>query len=234
LNYLSFLKVVESNGKYYGLNDLDEIFRSDGDVRFWEYVSGTETSTSHFDLVANEKGVYLLERQVGVAGATIYKTPDFGETWEPTSTVVTEFGGIFPHQDNLFYWDWQSGLFKSEDDGTTWNSTGAGLGHFLNFNPEAPSFYSSDDHLFVYDYSEVRASNNGGLTFKKINNNLVGEFGVSGVERLFSDGDYTVAIQSSKISVTEGINDQWADITENLLVSASSLCSLLGTSNVCF
>ncbi len=208
---------VAHHGNYFVIGNNQKLYRSDGDLRHWQD-SGIQftTGVSH-RLVSDGTNFYLFEYDTwNGSPATVYKSIDDGLSWSSTSGIVNSALDVIVYNSALFEWRGNQGLFRSQNDGVTWQSVGAGLNELTQGSSEA-TVYSDGTHLFVYGYYAIMVSTNNGLTFTKISNNLLSDFGSSiGAEYLASDGNIIVALTYNGIHFSHVLSDQWFNISENL------------------
>ena len=216
--YLGLNDVVELKGQFFAHDFNRDVYRSEGNLRQWQKVSTLAQSDSR-KLVSTGEGLFLLTSTwTGQANiVSIYQSTDQGSTWTPTTTLTNvSYSSVVGHQGALFQFQMGYGLFKSTDGGINWKSTGAGLGVFGQFSNSA-NLYASGKVLYVYDYGNIAASTDGGLTFSLINNNLRDASGNKvGAEYLAADGDNIVVLNYKGIYFGKGLSDQWASIKGNL------------------
>ncbi|HRI62291.1 MAG TPA: T9SS type A sorting domain-containing protein, partial [Saprospiraceae bacterium] len=138
--------------------------------------------------------------------------------WQPTGTSENSYY-LTAHNGYLFEWREFSGLFRSQNGGATWQSVGAGLGDLSTNSPfGGPPIYSGGNTLFLFDYYTIYASTNNGLTFNKINDNLLSQWGSTvGADLLVSDGTAVAIISSDgHLYYSPNLGDQWVEISANL------------------
>jgi hypothetical protein len=215
-NYLIF-PYTAHQGSFFGVDYDQKLYQSVGDMRHWQATGTQFTPGISHQLLSAGANFYMFEYDSWNANpATIYQSSDLGMNWTPTGGTSSNALGIVAKGDYLFEWRGYLGLFRSQNGGITWQSVGAGLSELAQGSGDA-TVYSDGIHLFVYDYYTIMVSSNNGLTFTKINNNLQGSFGFPiGADNLASDGNIVVIYNSEGVFLSQGLNDQWFDISANL------------------
>lgn len=211
-------KIIEHNGVYYGMDVQQNLYRSDGNFHQWTFVSGPFTSSSLQQLFSLNGHFYreeIITPWNGTATAQMFESPDEGLSWNLV-TVLSDASMLFAHKNWLFDWRGYYGLFRSADGGVSWQSVGAGLNDFSDFS-DSPRFFSNANALYAYGYNGIAVSTNGGLTFTKINNTLLGDLGYPmGAENLTANDDYVIALTSTGFFISPALSDQWVNINANL------------------
>ncbi len=208
---------IEHQGNFFSVDYDQKLYRSVGDLRHWQAIGVQFTPGISHRLLSAGSNFYMFEYNTwNGSPATIYKSTDLGLHWTPTGGITSSAFDIVATGDYLFEWRGFLGLFRSQNGGVTWQSVGAGLGEFAQGSSDV-TVYSDGIHVFVYDYNAIMVSSNNGLTFTKISNNLLGGFGFpTGANYLISDGNFVLAYDYEGIYLSQGLNDQWFDITANL------------------
>lgn len=109
---------------------------------------------------------YESELYIGTAhriGGVIYKSIDYGESWEPTCLTSNEIRELSLFKDKIFIMT-ADGLFATENDGKIWTNPNASL-----FSDEISSIITTADKIYVSTQLNLYVSENAGLTFKEIN-----------------------------------------------------------------
>ncbi len=216
-NYIQY-PVYAYKGSYFAIDYDRKLYRSVGDMRHWQSLGVQFPSGKSQVFLDAGSHFYRLESDNGWSAgpAIIYETTDNGLTWAPTGGVAENPTGLVAHAGMLFEWRGSTGLFRSSNGGISWQSVGAGLGPLAQFG-NSPVLYSDGAHLFAYDPSNIMVSSNNGLTFSKISNNLLSDFGFPiGAQYLVSDGNYLVVLAYNGIFLSQGLVDEWYDIAGNL------------------
>lgn len=215
-NYLS-APYTEYQGDYFAVDYDQKLYRSVGDLRHWQSTGVQFTPGISHRLLSAGANFYMFEYDTwNGTPATIYKSVDNGLHWTPTGGITNNVIGIVAKGDYLFEWRGFNGLFRSQNGGISWQSVGAGLSE-LNQGSGGATVFTDGNHVFVYNYNAIMVSNNNGLTFTKISNNLLNSFGFpTGAEYLTSDGNYVVIYDYEGVFLSQGLNDQWFNITGNL------------------
>ncbi|MBC7777861.1 MAG: T9SS type A sorting domain-containing protein [Phycisphaerae bacterium] len=205
------------NGNFFAVDYDQKLYRSMGDLRHWQASGVQFTAGISHKLVSEGANFYMFEYDGWNGGpTTIYKSTDNGLHWIPTGGTTSSAFETVAKGDYLFEWRGYLGLFRSQNGGITWQSVGAGLSSLAQGSGDV-YIYSDGVHLFAYDYNAIMVSSNNGLTFTKISNHLLNSFGYpTGADYLVSDGNVVVAIADDNIFLSQGLNDQWFDISANL------------------
>ncbi|MFN0214561.1 MAG: T9SS type A sorting domain-containing protein [Saprospiraceae bacterium] len=208
---------TEHQGNFFAVDYDQKLYKSVGDLRHWQTPGVQFTPGISHRLLSEGTNFYMFEYSTwNGSPATIYKSSDNGLHWTPTGGIASSAFDIVAKGDFLFEWRGYLGLFRSQNGGVTWQSVGAGLGEIAQGSGDV-TVYSDGIHLFVYDYNAIMVSGNNGLTFTKISNNLLGGFGFpTGADYLISDGNFVVVYDYEGIYLSQGLNDQWFDISANL------------------
>ncbi len=219
-NYPAFTNpVIWHQGAYYGINSDRKIYRSVGDLHHWTLLTGPLPNDHSYELLSTGSRLFRIDRSNSTnASSNIYESTDGGVSWSPVSVILpaNTYDPLIAHGGYLFRWQGSQGLFRSSDGGANWQSTGAGLGGFIDFSDQL-KLYSDGSVLYVYGYFTIAASTNSGLTFSQVNKNLLNDNGFqTGADAICSTGGLLVAANGNGVFVSQGLNDQWHKITANL------------------
>jgi len=184
---------VAAQGHLWGPNEERGVYRTQDGGRTWKKVLYVNPETGACDLAmdpSNSKILYagMWEHRrwpyyfrSGGPGSAIYRTTDGGETWKITNAGLPAgpYGriglGVTASAPNVVYALVEaedSGLFRSDDKGATWQRTcDEAIYDRINFRPFYYSRLTVDPNndLVVYVYSgSCSVSRDGGRTFETI------------------------------------------------------------------
>jgi photosystem II stability/assembly factor-like uncharacterized protein len=168
--------IVTFNGSYYVLDAQQVLHRSNGDLLHWDSVSQVVFNNYYNNLISTGDHFY---RQ---SNGNMYESVDNGVTWTPI-TQLSEYYNLVSHHDYIYLLSMTGGLFRTGNGGVSWEIMAA-VGLELNQYDTYDNYInaSSDSLLLAYGPGLLFASSDHGLTFHRINANIlagpdVGKFG---------------------------------------------------------
>lgn len=162
-----------------------------------------------------------------LSNSKLNKTVNSGEDWVEIETPFT-IGTLTPAGDDLYATS-GSGIFKSSDGGTSWNSANGGLS--TNYNQHCARILASDGILYagfskvrprthlsaVWEAGGVYKSTNGGNSWQSISGNLPSEGGIKMPIYNMVLGDNQIIIRGiSGIFRTTNGGSSWVNFTDGL------------------
>jgi photosystem II stability/assembly factor-like uncharacterized protein len=141
----SFISLASNgNDLYTGMASNGEVFRSTDDGMSWFYSGNGLPSNSHIAALAvKESNVYA---GIG-SGEGVYYSSDSGENWAKisASTSIGQVWTLALDDSNIFVGSIGTGVFLTQDNGTSWRAVNEGLTH-LNIRS---LLVTSDKYLYA-------------------------------------------------------------------------------------
>ncbi len=151
--------LVECDGKIFlATNGGPRIHRLSDDHKKWTPVDSGLSTYAITDLVVISSVLFALNNQ-----GVMYKSSNFGNSWEEVLTPFNSLTGIATDGHSLFVSS-QNGISKSENLGESWDQSGNGI-----LNKDIYKLDGSDQFLITWSASGIYFSNNSGASWTFIN-----------------------------------------------------------------
>ena len=191
-------------------------FRSaDGEV--WEQM---EILVSEFTVLNN----YLFASRSNQYTGTIFRSTDLGLTWEELSTpMLGDVADIEAFNGELYIGGF-NGLFKSNDNGVSWNP----VGYSTIIDPQVQKLHVHNSYLFLSDVSSeglYRTSNGSDWTFfqNSLENNFYNSFESYNNILITSTYNYGVLISLDNGEIWQEFSDGLPLVTYGLAPHINSI-----------
>ena len=197
-----FILVGLSRGCFDFCPDLPTIFRSTDDGLTWDPVHAAQLGTTQITpfnnmIFANSDGLLI-------------RSKDDGETWELETSIGYDIVALAGNNSALFVSKYQDSLYRSYDNGSTWQSIVNGLPNTTTWD-----IIAKEDTILVNAGSVYRTTDNGD-TWESANNGLP-ETSLSGI--YWEDQYLFTASFDNKVFMTTANNINWVDISDGLVVT---------------
>lgn len=174
LNIKKVLVSPHSSNLVFALGTEKGLYKTKDGGRSWSSVIDEQqiTAIAYFPHLENQM-------VIGNSLGQLSLSKDFGETWQPlaqfnNSGIIRDIK-ISPNYaaDRTFFIGTETGIFKTTDEGQSFNSVNQGLTELLIANLALSPNYQKDQTLFASAWKEgIFKSNDGGLSWQKSNQGL--------------------------------------------------------------
>lgn len=184
------------------------IYKSLDDGMSWASCSD-EIASDYYLAKLESRGNEIYAMTSASAGASIYRSSDFGDTWqEMNNGLANERVYCFLKYNNAIYCgdNGPNGIHKSTDNGSTWLPSGSGLNIPAYSSLLVRSIAANSDYMFAGTNSErgIFRSSDSGATWQVLHSIMDSTIviDVSTVDSLLFAGNYAGMIRSADNGAT--------------------------------